>query len=395
MRMVQGESQYWAIGKNLVARVPLSCLGADGRPTAEVTESLTARDNGMSADASVYNLTALVTTRCNLACSYCFQNAALPTAAEGGVPVRIPGSTVDDGSVADILAFTRARMSELDKSSVRLVLFGGEPTMYLDHCLKLLEGCRDIGLAGAAMISNGTLLSAPAAIALENAGLQWVQITFDGDKPEHDRSRITVGGRGTFEQIVGNVAAASERTGLTWQLRVNLSEDSIDGADALIDRLADRLDPGKFVLKFTLVYDVGIGYQKSLRHSTAMAHRVGDLHLRAMDAGFTAAVPRLNACKFCEEVGGTTGAVVNSDGAIYSCYHSAGQPGYDVGSVAAGYHAEPVVASRWVRCGYDSTTDKEAEQRQADIVNAAILDRLYAKGMLATATRGQSASMDH
>ncbi|SDZ34097.1 uncharacterized protein SAMN05421504_11321 [Amycolatopsis xylanica] len=394
MRLIQGESQYWAVGRNFVARVPSDRLGADGRPTPEVAASLEARDHTMAPASDVFGLTVLVTTKCNLACSYCFQNAELPKPGAGS-PLRIPGSTVDDTKVADIMAFTRRRMAELDKTSVNLMLFGGEPTMYLDSCVKLLDGCRDIGLAGAAMISNGTLLTAPAAVALENAGLQWVQITLDGDKAEHDRSRITIGGRGTFEQILRNVEEASAKTALKWHLRVILNGDSIKGVDGLVGRLADRLEPDKFMMTFSLVYDVGLGYDKSMRHSADLGHRLAGLHRQAIDAGFTVGAPRVVDCQFCEEVGGTTGAVVNSDGSLYSCYHSAGQPGYDLGTVTAGYEPDKV-ASRWVNCGYETEgVDKAAARLQGDIVDAAILDHLYAKGQLGKVTSGQPAPAGH
>jgi uncharacterized protein len=334
-------------------------------------------------DSMLYGLTVLVTTRCNLACSYCFQNTELPATPDGGIPLRIPGATVDDAKVADIIAFTGRRMAELDKTSVKLMLFGGEPTMYLSYCLKLLDGCRPLGLTDASMISNGTLLTAQAAVDLERAGLEMVQISLDGDAADHDRSRITVGGRGTFETILNNVEAASARTDLKWQLRVNLSSESIGGASALVDRLADRLDTAKFTLKLALIQDVGIGYRKSMRHSVTLAEQIGTLHLRAMDAGFTIPTPRAAPCLYCDAAGGATGAVVNSDGTLYSCHHSAGQGGYDVGTVTAGYHAGKV-AQRWVACGYgEAGTDKAAERRHADIVDALILDRLHATGSLA------------
>jgi len=389
MRFIRGATGYWAVGSSFVARVPEQHVDGDGQPVAAARKLLEARDNAPPMDADLYGLTVLVTTRCNLACSYCFQNTELPATPEGGIPLRIPGATVDDGKVADIIAFTRDRMAELNKKSVKLLLFGGEPTMYLSYCLKLLEGCQPLGLTGASMVSNGTLLTAPAASDLEKAGLEWVQISLDGDEADHDRSRITVGGRGTFAAILRNIEAASARTALRWRLRVNLSSESIDGVRALIDRLADRLDTGKFLLRLALIHDVGIGYRNSMRHSMELAERVGELYLRAMDAGFVIGAPRDAPCLFCDAVGGATGAVVNSDGALYSCWHSAGQRGYDVGTVTTGYYDEPIVRERWVACGYEAepTTDKAAERLQADIVDAIVLDRLHATGSLAAAMR--------
>jgi uncharacterized protein len=232
------------------------------------------------------------------------------------------------------------------------------------------------------MISNATLLGGAAAAALERAGLQSVQVTLDGDAPVHDKLRITPGGRGTFWQILGNVEQAASSTSLRFMLRVNLTAQSIGTAGALVDRLAARLDPGRFGISFALVNDSGVGFTETITPSPAVAARVSELYRQALSAGFKVGIPRTHQCIACDAVGGGTGAVINADGTLYSCWESAGKEGYEVGTISEGYAADDVVRSRWVSCGFEARSRPGAQDFDDfnDRVSAAILDSLYAAG---------------
>ncbi|MEU3459249.1 radical SAM protein [Streptomyces sp. NPDC006733] len=388
-RVIRGTDCYWAVGTRRVARLPLDGVFENGRLTGDARGALENAQLSPPADTGTYHMTVLITTRCNLACAYCFQNAELPSAGPGQVPgtvpVRIAGENIDDDRIADILAFAGRQMERHGADKLGLMLFGGEPTLHLDLCLKLLEGAAKLGPVTASMISNGTLFTVGRMKALQDAGLRSVQVTFDGDVAAHDRSRITVAGRGTFARIVDNLAAVSRDTSIDWQLRVNLTGDSLPGADALVDRLAGRLDTSKFALAFAPVHDPGTGFADTVERSVELAERVGRLYGRALHAGFRIPLPRQHVCETCGEVGGRTGSVVNSDGTLYSCWESAGKPGYEVGTVDGGYFADDdLVASRWVACGYpaENRIPEQVAQRYADTVDGMVLDRMYTAGLL-------------
>ncbi len=221
------------------------------------------------------------------------------------------------------------------------------------------------------------------------AGLQSVQVTLDGDASVHDRVRVTPGGRGTFEQILSNIEQAAGCTSLHWQLRVNLTGDSIGTADALIDRLAQRLDPRSFGIAFARVNDSGVGFADTVDVSADLGRRVGELYLRALRAGFGVSLPTLKQCLACDEIGGKTGAVINADGTLYSCWESVGKQGYEVGTLSTGYEPEAVLRPRWVSCGFESTSQPGTPDYAAyhDAVTATILDWLYARGRLEPAQR--------
>jgi uncharacterized protein len=384
LQPVRGADCHWVRGYQGIYRVPLSAVSADGRLLAGYQEHLSDLDRVPAGESSWYHMTVVITTRCNLACGYCFQNTAPAAPGPGRAPSRIPVAGLRDDSTAAILEFCRHQMAERRAERLDLMLFGGEPTLQLDQCLRLLTGARRIGLANAAMISNGTRLGPDAAAALEQAGLQSVQVTLDGDAPVHDRIRTTIGGRGTFFPILRNLEQSAARTALRWVLRVNLSGQSVSSADTLVDRLAERLDPRRFSIAFALVIDSGPGAADTLAPSPALARQVGGLYVRALEAGFGVGLPMLATCMACGEFGGASGSVVNADGTLYSCWESVGRQGYEVGTITAGYAPAEVIRPRWVSCGYEATNgpDSPATRAYRDAVDATILDWLHAAGRL-------------
>lgn len=384
LQPLRGANCYWVRGYQGVYRVPLSGVSADGRLLASYEKHLGRLDRASGNQSSWYHMTVVITTRCNLACGYCFQNTEPAAASPRGIPSRIPAAVLHDDSTASILEFCRRQMADRGAERLDLMLFGGEPTLRLDQCLRLLNGAGRLGLANAAMISNGTRLGPDAAVALERAGLQSVQVTLDGDAPVHDRIRTTIGGAGTFFQILRNLAQAASRTTLRWVLRVNLTGESIGSADALVDRLAERLNPERFDIAFSLIRDSNADFSDTLAPSPALARQVGDLYLQALEAGFGVNVPILTKCGACAEFGGSTGSVVNADGTLYSCWESIGKQGYEVGTINGGYAPDEVIRPRWVACGYEAASGRDSGGNDAyrGTVDAAILDWLYAAGRL-------------
>jgi uncharacterized protein len=395
LQPVRGADCYWVRGYQGIYRVPLSAVSADGRLLAGYQEHLSDLDRAPAGQSSLYHMTVVITTRCNLACGYCFQNTGPAAPHLGRAPSRIPGASLRDDSTAAILEFCRRQMAERKAERLDLMLFGGEPTLQLDQCLRLLNGAQRMGLANAAMVSNGTRLGPDAATALEQAGLRSVQVTLDGDASVHDSLRTTIGGRGTFFTILRNLGQAAARTTtLRWLLRVNLTGRSIATADALVARLAQRLDPQRFNISFSLVNDSGPGFADTLAPSPALARQVGGLYVRALEAGFGVGLPILSKCAACGEFSGATGSVVNADGTLYSCWESVGKQGYEVGTITAGYAPAEVIRPRWVSCGYEATNgpDSAATRTYRDAVDATILDWLYEAGLLIS-RRAASASV--
>jgi len=385
-RIIRGESSWWFLGPGGVARLRAHHLAPDGtlRPDAERY----LREQGLFRvrPARAYALTVLTSTDCNLGCGYCFQNMAQDPSG-GNRPPRIAHARLTPATITGILDFTAGQMARAGLEELAVTLFGGEPLLNPRGCLELLTRAADYGLSFASMISNLTLLTPSLAADLAGAGLRWVQVTFDGDREDHDRIRVRRANGGTFDTIVRNLARASEAApAIRWHLRVNFSHRNHQGISRLIDRLAGTLDTSRCMIYFSRVNDVNVGYRNELPHTAGLAAEFARWKLHALDLGFSIARPgpRL-PCPACSYRDGRFGAVVSADGTLSSCWETAGRPDWQVGTVTGGYLPAGQTRDKWVSCvdSWGTTAaDDEAARVFRDQADAAVLDALSATGRL-------------
>ncbi|WP_327064562.1 radical SAM protein [Kitasatospora sp. NBC_01250] len=382
-RMIRTERGWWFIGNGTWTLLKPEHVLPDGSLRADIDTFL--RDEGAFRERTTksFSLTVLTSTACNLGCGYCFQNTGQDP--EGGHrPPRIERQLLDTRTIDRIVGFTAPRMADAGLERLFLLLFGGEPLLNPAGCLELLRRCRSIGLHRAAMTSNGVLLHPRRAVQLHDAGLQAVQITFDGSRTDHDATRVTHTGGGTFDRIVANVASATERTGLRWNFRVNVSHHNADRVGELFAQLEGRTDPSRCTVTFAWVGDSGIGYQNDLGRTASVADRFVEWSIESLERGYRVVRPSMHTtCQICSTPGGAQGAVVNADGTLFSSWQSAGKPGMEVGHIDHGYLDPTSVPERWVSCGYEyAQADTGVMDRFQDEVDGRVLDYLLASGRL-------------
>ncbi|MGL5852113.1 MAG: radical SAM protein [Phycicoccus sp.] len=330
----------------------------------------------------------LTATACNLGCAYCFQNTA-PAAPGSSAPPRIATQRLTPDLVQATGAFVAGQMLRYGFDSTSLLIFGGEPLLNVEGGLLLLNEFAGLGMGMSEIVTNGVLLSRDIACQLADAGLQRIQITFDGNRAEHDDARVTRNGGGTYDSILERVAVASSVTDLRWNFRVNVSHRNIAGLMQLVDDLAHAAVPERSSLHLALIDDVGLGYDNSVRYSMEFADVFADVNRRAIAHGFTVPLSSpLGECPYCSVVAGGGGAVVNADGKLYSCWENAGRGQWSVGTVATGYDEDS--NQRWVACDFDSAPHGDAHEarRFFERVDAAALDAMYIQQRLVSTAAG-------
>jgi len=383
-RILAGKKNYWFLGPGGTARLGARQLTPEGTLVPSAERRL--RESGLftSSPNRIYSLTVLTSTDCNLGCGYCFQNTGQdPTG--GNRPPRIAHERLTSENITSILEFAGRQMAAADVEKLSLLLFGGEPLLNPKGCLDLLRRAGDYGLSSAWMISNGTLLTPTLARKLSDVGLRYIQITFDGDRQDHDQIRIRRSDGGTFDAIVDNIVRASEAAPLAWVLRVNVSHRNHLGIDALLSRLATALDTSRCTISFDQIRDMGVGYENDLDYTRDLSASFARWHRQALEHGFR--VPRPQAlipCRTCGHGDGRYGAVVNANGTLSSCWETAGKPGWEVGTVTAGYLPTAQTRDRWISCGdlYAPSPDDDDVSAFRDAVDAALLDYLADTGRL-------------
>lgn len=394
LRLIRGRDGWWALRGTRAARLPTQAV--DCTPPGDpqwwdpVSErglqdaagtALTLAGFFENAPDPVYAVTVLTATSCNLGCSYCFQNTA--PAAEGSfAPPRIPPVSLTPERARATAAFVAKQQAAHHKDKVTLLLFGGEPLLNLVGCTAMLEALAPLGLTAAEIVTNGVLLTPVVAARLRDAGLSRAQISFDGHRPHHDAVRVTRGGRATYDTILENVTRATDTVpDLAWNFRVNVSHRNLDGLPELIADLSDiPLRASDVTLHLALIDDTGLGYNNDLGYDHRLAAAFAGLNRQAIAASMRVPFSQpLTACPYCSLPGGAGGAVVNADGALYSCWENAGRTEWQVGNVADGYEATDTVLSRWVACDFDTKSHGtgEATRRFFDHLDAAALDDQY------------------
>jgi MoaA/NifB/PqqE/SkfB family radical SAM enzyme len=128
-------------------------------------ESVAAASNGEPSllarlRYSPFLVQMVITRRCNLACGYCTEYDKTST------PISF-----------EVLERRLRKVKSLGTFGISLT--GGEPTLHPD-LPRLIGKCRELGFLRTGMISNGLLLRPQLIQALNEAGLQEMQISIDG-----------------------------------------------------------------------------------------------------------------------------------------------------------------------------------------------------------------------
>jgi uncharacterized protein len=173
-------------------------------------------------------MTIAPTLSCNFGCHYCFQGV--------DKPLTKMTPKVREATKAYLLGQLEGR------KSFHLTWYGGEPLMDMesiwDISAEAIRYCDDNGIKySSMMISNGYKMTVPVAEKLKKARVAKVQITIDGDEVTHDSRRHLTSGRGTFQKIIDNIHAVTERKLLKVSVRVNIDGNNEAEARTLLDVL--------------------------------------------------------------------------------------------------------------------------------------------------------------
>lgn len=150
---------------------------------------------------SSHGFIIMPTEKCNFRCTYCYETF------ERG---RMSKANASRMSAAIAKAAAAA-------PAFSLGFFGGEPLqcadLVLEFSARAFEIMRERGMAyGASIATNGFQLDSELFHRLLDVGVVSYQITLDGPRHVHDRKRITIAGRPTFDRILRNLADMSKST---------------------------------------------------------------------------------------------------------------------------------------------------------------------------------------
>ncbi|MBI4553247.1 MAG: SPASM domain-containing protein, partial [Candidatus Latescibacteria bacterium] len=181
------------------------------------------------------NLSIMVcpTYYCNFKCVYCVEE----TVKEQDIYMN---DEVAHATIAWIKSYTESTRPK----NLSLRFYGGEPLLNVPMMefvsKEMFEYARSKGLKFVIGITtNGALLTEAVVDKLVPYGLKYVKITLDGDKEAHDKKRPYLSGKGTFDRIIKNIKAVSDK--IMINIGGNFDEEN---ADAMLRLLAFMKETG-------------------------------------------------------------------------------------------------------------------------------------------------------
>lgn len=176
------------------------------------------------------SLMFLMSYECNLKCFYCYQSSLQ------GKNLK---KTMTPEDVDDIFKkYFDSLMNGVDKDNISITLYGGEP--FLPKNRKTVE--RILNYAEkhnifVSSISNCTYIDEFLDLLGPLPGqINMVQASLDGDKDNHDNSRIGSNRRPTFDKIIENIHRILDKK-VRLSIRVNIESEGIGTLQGLYERL--------------------------------------------------------------------------------------------------------------------------------------------------------------
>lgn len=173
-------------------------------------------------------LIILPTEQCNFRCTYCYEDFSI-----GKMSSEI---------VSSIKMLLKKRSEDL--SLLKISWFGGEPLLAKDIILDISNYAKSLANSHqklrclSSMTTNGHLLDINTAKALVDSGVSHYQISLDGSREIHDKSRLRADGKGTFDKIWNNlIAIRNSSLEIGINLRIHFTADTFLMLNPLIEDL--------------------------------------------------------------------------------------------------------------------------------------------------------------
>lgn len=192
---------------------------------------------------ALFHLHVNPTVDCNFRCWYCYEEHKAGTYMDLGVMERI------FRLVDRVLARGEIRQ-------FRLGFFGGEPLLHFERIARpVIEGiaakCEARNVAfGVHFTSNGFLLD-DSIIEFLGRRPCGFQITFDGHRRHHDKTRTPADGSGSYDRILTNIRKLLSK-GIYVNVRVNYTGENLPEVPEIISDLSLISETEKQFLKIDL-----------------------------------------------------------------------------------------------------------------------------------------------
>lgn len=177
---------------------------------------------------SFARVTILPTMDCNFHCWYCYEH-------------HHESSMTRDG-VESVIAFCKGLIEEGGMKSFQLDWFGGEPLLYFEEVVYPISAavkkyCADASVVfNNTMTTNGYLVSEEMASKMNAIGLNSFQITLDGGKCFHNKTRFSAKEKNSYDTIVQNITMLCRKIQkVDMTVRINYTPKNLDSVSEIAE----------------------------------------------------------------------------------------------------------------------------------------------------------------
>ena len=254
-------------------------------------------------------LTVNPTMNCNFRCWYCYET-------------RIKDSRINISMLDSIKKFITNTIKESRIKFFSLSFFGGEPLLFfnknvtplIDHIQKeSKEYNKEFYIS---FTTNGYLINDKFIEYFLTKNIPvYLQITFDGNREQHDKVRYINNKRGSYDEIVKNIKRILLYDIFTVRARINYTSENVKSCFEIMD---DFVDLPEIIKESRLVFDFHRVWQDDREDELGDVINENIQHIK--DKGFNVSVKYApNNVKESCYADKRNSAVINYNGDIYKC----------------------------------------------------------------------------
>ncbi len=163
-----------------------------------------------------------VTEDCNLRCTYCVYSGTYIHHRNHTARSMTDQTAIE--SVNWFVELVGPQITRNPRKMFGLSFYGGEPFLNFDVIRKVLDHVRKTcpGLFYPVVTTNGTLMTPEKVRILVDHDVG-IAVSLDGPQPEHDRRRVDIEGRGSYERVLENLDRLRREYPDYWRKRVYTS----------------------------------------------------------------------------------------------------------------------------------------------------------------------------
>lgn len=251
-----------------------------------------------------YRLTINPTLNCNFNCWYCYEDHS--------------NKIMTTKTMNNIIKYVNRVVENNKYTYFYLDWFGGEPllcynTVMRQLALNIKSICTDNNVIfESGITTNGSLINDNIVSFFKEINMQSLQITLDGCKEIHNKTRFNAKYPNSYDKIVDNIVlVAKELKPINLALRINYTADYLDNIFDIINSFPQSIR-GNITVLFQQVW------QDKEKHNITVSD-LENIKCRFEESGFKVDKEILNTRGYTCYADLYNQAVVNYDGRVFKC----------------------------------------------------------------------------